>query len=125
MEFIIDTRNLDENSEKATYEFYLDEKIYIKDINLKSISFYNSWWTGDFLPAAVFPFLFINEEIVIKAKETKYRPHSEAEIKVCLENKLSILMRIKPWLVLNEMSRDIVLTSIQIHIKKTCHKSVN
>ena len=43
MDFYIDSTFTSE----ASFEFFLDEYIHIKSITFKSISFYNSWWTGD------------------------------------------------------------------------------
>ncbi|WP_375666107.1 hypothetical protein, partial [Bartonella sp. CL41QHWL] len=49
MDFIISERECDE----AKFEYYLTDQLDIKSITLKSITFYNSWWTGDILPDVV------------------------------------------------------------------------
>ena len=50
----MDTETIDfyinENTEEATFDYYMDDGVYIESITFKSIAFYNSWWTADFLP---------------------------------------------------------------------------
>ncbi|MCG8429776.1 MAG: hypothetical protein MJA29_01185, partial [Candidatus Omnitrophica bacterium] len=41
---------INENTEEATFDYYMDDGVYIKSITFKSVTFYNSWWTADFLP---------------------------------------------------------------------------
>ena len=36
---------INENTEEAIFDYYMDEGAHIESITLKSISFYNSWWT--------------------------------------------------------------------------------
>uniref|UniRef100_UPI0035D03660 hypothetical protein n=1 Tax=Bartonella sp. CL41QHWL TaxID=3243527 RepID=UPI0035D03660 len=43
----------EEECNEAQFEYYLPEEISIKSISLKSISFFNSWFTGDFLPGEI------------------------------------------------------------------------
>ena len=56
VDFYIDTRS--RTKELASFDFFLDEESSIKSITLRSIEFYNSWWTADFLPDGIAPFLF-------------------------------------------------------------------
>jgi hypothetical protein len=60
LDFIIDSRTndlslidipsigLEQQNKPATFDYYLNEYFNIKSITLKSISFYNSWYTHDF-----------------------------------------------------------------------------
>lgn len=57
MDFIINEQECNE----AKFEYYLTDQLDIKSITLKSITFYNSWWTGDFLPEGVRIFSFLVE----------------------------------------------------------------
>ncbi|WP_375671682.1 hypothetical protein, partial [Bartonella sp. CL27QHWL] len=49
LNFIISKKECNE----ARFEYYLQEELNIKSVRLKSISFFNSWVTGDFLPEVV------------------------------------------------------------------------
>ena len=83
MKFRIDTRTLNNSSDEAYFDFFTDQKLNIKSITLDSITFYNSWWTGDFLPAGVFPFVLLTYETITTLREVKYRPYSKGRIDTC------------------------------------------
>ena len=71
-EFIID---YDGNSKEASFEFYLDEYLALKSITLKSITFYNSWWSSDFVEGLITLLFFItDEEIQSFAKLSNTNP---------------------------------------------------
>jgi len=46
IDFYIDERNCNE----ASFEYFLREPFALKSVTIKSIQFYNSWWTKDLLP---------------------------------------------------------------------------
>ena len=46
IDFYIDERNCEE----ATFEYFLNEPYNLQTITLKSIQFFNSWWTNDVFP---------------------------------------------------------------------------
>ena len=82
---MIDTRTLNHTSNTASFEFYTDQQLKIKTITLESITFYNSWWTGDFLPAGIFPFVFFSYE-TIEREEI-----SQDKVDKCLNDTLKLI----------------------------------
>ncbi|WP_375674052.1 hypothetical protein [Bartonella sp. CL32QHWL-2] len=42
------------DSNEALFNYFLPEEINIKSITFKSISFFNSWWTTDFIPEDIY-----------------------------------------------------------------------
>ena len=87
IDFYIDERDCD----AASFEYYLSRQVAIKSVTFKSISFYNSWWTGDFLPADVFPFSFASTKYVTDRVLTEHRPYSEERKRTCLNEKFKTL----------------------------------
>ena len=61
IDFYIDERNCEE----ALFEYFLNEPYNLQKITLKSIQFFNSWWTKDVLPISLNNFGFWRKHTTI------------------------------------------------------------